>query len=287
MRILLTGKSGQIGWELERSLAPVGEVFAFDRASLDLADPDQIVRRVREVRPELIVNAAAYTAVDRAESEPELATRINAVAPRILAEEARRAGALLIHYSTDYVFDGTKPTPYVETDAPNPISAYGRSKLEGEQKIREAGCRHLILRTGWVYGARGSNFLLTMLRLAGERREIGVVDDQIGAPTWCWDIAAATARLAADAGTIEGLYHLAANGRTSWCGFAREIFGRCGIATRLLPIQSAQYASAAKRPANSTLSCESLLKKSGIALPEWTASLRRCLLEGNLCRGTR
>ena len=284
MRILLTGKHGQLGWELGRSLAPVGEVLAFDRASLDLADQDQIVQRVREIRPGLIVNAAAYTAVDRAESEPELAARINAVAPRILAEEAQRLGALLIHYSTDYVFDGTKGSPYAEADTPNPVNAYGRSKLEGERGIRASGCRHLILRTGWVYGARGGNFLLTILRLAGEREELQVVDDQIGAPTWCRDIAAATARMTSG---IEGLYHLAAGGQTSWYGFAREILRRCGIATRLVAIPSAQYKTVARRPANSTLSCESLRMRSGLSLPDWPVSLERCLADGSLAHSPR
>jgi dTDP-4-dehydrorhamnose reductase len=289
LRILLTGRNGQIGWELGRSLPPIGEVFAFDHASFDLATPDQIVDRVREIKPDLIVNAAAYTAVDRAESEPDLAARINGQAPRILAEEALRAGAALIHYSTDYVFDGTKTAPYVETDAPNPINVYGKSKLEGERGIQATGCRHLILRTSWVYGARGANFLLTMLRLAGERDELRVVDDQVGAPTWCRDIAAATAQLASElaAGSVGGLYHLTASGKTSWCGFAREILELRGMTTRLLAIPSARYATAAKRPANSTLSCESLLGTSGVALPDWAASLRRCLLDEGLSRPAR
>jgi dTDP-4-dehydrorhamnose reductase len=281
LRILLTGSNGQIGWELGRSLPSVGEVFAFDHASLDLAVPDRIVERVRQLKPDLIVNAAAYTAVDRAESEPELAARINGDAPRILAEEASRLGAALIHYSTDYVFDGTKRAPYVETDVPTPINVYGKSKLDGERGIQSTGCRHLILRTSWVYGARGANFLLTMLRLAGERAEVRVVDDQIGAPTWCRDIAAATVRLATkiSAGGIKGLYHLTSSGTTSWHGFAREIFDLRGIRTPLLAIPTAQYATAARRPANSALSCESLLSKSGIGLPEWAASLRRCMLD--------
>jgi dTDP-4-dehydrorhamnose reductase len=286
VKILLTGMNGQVGRELGRSLAPAGQVFPFDHESLDLASPDQIVERVRALKPELIVNAAAYTAVDRAESEPELAMRINADAPRIFAEEALRLGAALIHYSTDYVFDGAKPAPYVETDEPNPINVYGRSKLRGERAILATGCRHLILRTSWVYGARGSNFMVTMLRLARERPEVRVVDDQIGAPTWCRDIASATAQLVGD-GKVEGLYHLAARGATSWCGFAREIFGLCGITTPVHGIQSAQYAAAAKRPANSVLSSQSLQNRSGIALPEWAASLRRCLSDEGLSRPAR
>jgi dTDP-4-dehydrorhamnose reductase len=255
----------------------VGQIFPFDRDSLDLADPDQIVERVRELKPGLIVNAAAYTAVDRAESEPELAMRINADAPRILAEEALRLGAVLIHYSTDYVFDGTKPVPYVEADAPSPINIYGKSKLEGERGILATGCRHLILRTSWVYGARGANFLLTMLRLARERRELRVVDDQIGAPTWCRDIAAATAR--ASAGGIEGLFHLTARGKTSWCGFARKILEIAGIATPVIPISSNEFRSVAKRPANSLLSCAKL-KTFGIELADWSHSLSACFADG-------
>ena len=281
MRILLSGKNGQIGWELGRSLAPVGDLVAFDHASLDLADRDQIVRRVREIRPGLIVNAAAYTAVDRAESEPELAERINAEAPRILAEEARRVNALLIHYSTDYVFDGTKPSAYVETDVTDPTNAYGRSKLSGEQGIRASGCRHLILRTSWVYGARGSNFLLTVLRLARERRELRVVDDQVGAPTWCRDIAVATARLAVEAvsGDVGGLYHLTASGSTSWCGFAREILRLRGIDRPVRAISTAEYPTLAKRPANSILSNAAISARYGLGLPEWRNSLSNCLSE--------
>ena len=183
MKILLTGRNGQVGWELERALAPLGEVVATDRSTLDLADPDAIRRVVREVKPEIIVNAAAYTAVDKAESEPELAMRINGFAPGVLAEEAKRLGALLVHYSTDYVFDGEKATPYVEEDEPNPINVYGRTKLAGERAIQASGCRHLILRTSWVYGARGKNFLLAILRKARDAQELRVVADQVGAPT--------------------------------------------------------------------------------------------------------
>jgi len=281
VKILLTGKNGQVGWELERCLLPRGRVFAFDRASLDLTDPDQIVARVRELKPELIVNAAAYTAVDRAESEPEIAMQINTAAPGILAEEAKRLGALLVHYSTDYVFDGMKPTPYLETDTPNPISAYGRSKLEGERAIQASGCRHLILRTSWVYGLRGKNFLLTILRLAREGRELRVVDDQIGAPTWCRDIAVATARLAQESAAREtaGLFHLTAAGATSWYGFAREILETSGLGAPVMAIPSSEYRSPARRPANSLLSCAKLKAWCNIELPEWPDSLRSCLAE--------
>lgn len=283
MRILLTGRTGQIGWELERALSPLGELFAFDHASLDLAAPDQIVARVREVKPDLIVNAAAYTAVDRAESEPELAMQINGTAPGILAEETKRFGALLIQYSTDYVFDGAKPTPYLETDSPNPINSYGRSKLEGERAIQASGCRHLILRTSWIYGMRGNNFLLTILRLAREHAELRVVDDQIGAPTWCRDVATAAAHLAneAAAGGAEGLYHLTAAGAISWCGFAREILRASGIDTPVRAISTGEYSARAKRPANSLLSGATIAARWKLQLPEWRISLGSCLREAS------
>jgi dTDP-4-dehydrorhamnose reductase len=283
VRILLTGRAGQVGWELERRLAPLGQLFAFDRVSLDLANPDQIVARVREVKPGLIVNAAAYTAVDRAESEPRLAAQVNGLAPGILAEEANRLGAALIHYSTDYVFDGAKSTPYVESDSPNPLNAYGKSKLEGERSIQASGCRHLILRTSWVYGMRGTNFLVTILRLARERPELRVVDDQVGAPTWCRDLASATAQLATEAaaGGAEGLYHLTAAGATSWCGFAREILRVRGIETPVRAVSTAEYPTPARRPANSLLSCAAIAARWNVALPEWRTSLTSCLREGN------
>jgi dTDP-4-dehydrorhamnose reductase len=288
VRILLTGRNGQVGWELERQLPPLGRVFAFDHASLDLADPDQIVARVREVRPGLIVNAAAYTAVDRAESEPELAMQINGEALGILAEEAKHLGALLIHYSTDYVFDGTKPTPYLETDPPNPISAYGRSKLEGERAIQASGCRHVILRTSWVYGLRGKNFLLTILRLARELPELRIVDDQIGTPTWCRDIATATAQLTRQAvvGKTDDLYHLTAVGATSWCGFAREILKEQGIETPVRAISTREYLTPAKRPANSVLSSAAISARWKLQLPQWQRSLAACLREASSSAST-
>ena len=289
MRILLTGRTGQVGWELERSLSPHGQVFAFDHASLDLADPDQIVARVREVKPGLIVNAAAYTAVDRAESEPQLTMQINGAAPGILAEETKRLGALLVHYSTDYVFDGAKPAPYLETDSPNPINVYGRSKLEGERAIQASGCRHLILRTSWIYGMRGNNFLLTILRLAREHPELRVVDDQIGAPTWCRDLATATSQLANEtaAGKAEGLYHLTAAGATSWCGFAREILRVSGSHTPIRAISAREYAAPAKRPANSLLSSATIAARWKLRLPEWQNSLAACHREASSVASTR
>jgi len=281
LKILLTGRNGMVGWELERSLAPLGKLYAFDRASLDLASPNQIVARVREIGPDLIVNAAAYTAVDRAESEREQAFLVNAAGPGFLAAEARAAGALLIHYSTDYVFDGSKEGAYVEDDAPSPINVYGESKLAGERAIQTSGCRYLILRTSWVYGARGRNFLRTILRLAGERPELRVVDDQIGAPTWCRDIAAATARLAGIASARDegGLFHMAAAGATSWCGFAREILALSGRTNTVAPISSSEYRALARRPANSLLSCAKLTAVHGTTLPDWSQSLRRCLAD--------
>jgi dTDP-4-dehydrorhamnose reductase len=287
VRILLTGRSGQVGWELEPRLSALGQLFPFDHAALDLAVPDRIVARVREVKPDLIVNAAAYTAVDRAESEPEAAMRVNGRAPGILAEEARRLGAALIHYSTDYVFDGAKSTPYIETDSPNPVNTYGRTKLQGELAIQASGCRHLILRTSWVYGRRGANFLLTILRLARDRPELCVVDDQVGAPTWCRDIAAATAQLATEAaaGRAEGLYHLTAAGATSWCGFAREILRTSRIETPVRAVATADYPTAARRPANSRLSCAAIWARWNLQLPEWRDSLAACLRDPNPAAG--
>jgi dTDP-4-dehydrorhamnose reductase len=267
LRILLTGRNGQVGWELERKLAPLGEVIATDRATLDLADPDAIRRVVREAKPQIIVNAAAYTAVDKAESEPELAMRINGSAPGILAEEAKRLGALLVHYSTDYVFDGEKATPYVEDDPPNPINVYGRSKLEGERAIQASGCKHLILRTSWVYGARGRNFLLTILRLAKEKSPLRIVDDQVGAPTSSGALARATAQALRPG--AHGLYHLSAAGAVSWCGFARAILARAGIDTAVVAIRSEDYPTAARRPRNSLLDCSRLRARLGVALAPW------------------
>ena len=282
MRILLTGRNGQVGWELERKLAPLGEVIATDRATLDLADPDAIRRVVRETKPDVIVNAAAYTAVDKAESEQELAMRINGFAPGVLAEEAKRLGALLLHYSTDYVFDGEKTTPYVEDDPPNPLNVYGRTKLEGERAIQASECRHLILRTSWVYGARGKNFLLTILRLAGERQELRVIDDQVGAPTTSGMIAAATAVLLPGVmkdAQAQSLYHISASGATSWYGFAREILMRTGLRNRVIPISSRQYSAAARRPRKSVLDNGLIIARLGIRLATWMDGLQSTLEE--------
>lgn len=271
MRILLTGPAGQVGAALLETLPRLGEVVAASHARLDLANPDSIRRAVRAARPEVIVNAAAYTAVDQAETERPLAFAVNAVAPGILAEEAKRAGALLVHYSTDYVFDGAKASPYVEDDAPNPINVYGASKLEGERAIVGSGCRHLILRTSWVYGPRGSNFYLTMLRLARERPELRVVDDQVGAPTSSLEIARATAALLPR--DPQGLYHMSAGGETSWCGFARAILSRAGIATPVVPIPTEDYPTPARRPRNSRLDCARLRREHGVSLVPWDEAL--------------
>lgn len=297
MRILLTGANGQIGWELRRTLATLGELRAMDRRAMDLTDPESVRRGIRESGPQVIVNAAAYTAVDRAESEPELAAAVNAEAPALMASEAARIGALLVHYSTDYVFDGTKEGAYDEEDQPNPLNVYGRTKLAGEAAIREAGIPHLIFRTSWVYSGRGRNFMLTILRLARERDELRIVDDQIGAPTWSRMVAEATAQILArlkpfdgalkDLAGCGGLYHLSAAGRTSWCGFANAILDQvraAGIedavdfrARRIVPIPTHEYPTPARRPKNSVLSNDKLLRAFGIALPDWACSLKRCV----------
>jgi len=276
LKILLTGRNGQVGWELERSLAPLGQVIATDLATLDLADADATRRAVRAAKPDVIVNAAAYTAVDKAESERDLAHAINATAVGVLAEETKRLGALLVHYSTDYVFDGTKPSPYVEDDAPNPVNVYGASKLAGERAVQASGCGYLILRTSWVYGPRGSNFLLTMLRLARERPELQVVDDQIGAPTSSLAIARATAQLLRRG--AGGLYHLTAAGAVTWCGFARAILARAGIATPVRAIRTEDYPTPARRPRNSRLDCSRLRKDFDVALAPWEDQLSEVTL---------
>ena len=288
MNILLTGKNGQVGWELQRALLPLGRVAAFGHGELDLADPGAVRRKLDEVRPEVVVNAAAYTAVDKAESEPEQANAVNAAAPALLAQEAARRGALLAHYSTDYVYDGAKAAPYVETDPTNPLGAYGRSKLAGEEGIRASGCDHLIFRTSWVYAARGANFLRTILRLAAEREELRIVMDQVGAPTWARLIAEATALALRQAlaerrhGRFEsGLFHLACAGETSWHGFASAIVAnRRGLRVKTVtPITTAEYPLPAPRPANSRLNTGAFRARFGLALPDWRDGLSLCLEE--------
>ena len=285
-RILIFGRIGQVGWELRHKLACLGQVSTVEYPEVDFTNSDSIRSAVRAVEPAVIVNAVAYTAVDKAESELQQATAINATGPGILAEEAKRLGGLLVHYSTDYVFDGSKLTPWVETDAPNPLNAYGRTKLAGDQAIQALGCDYLIFRTSWVYGARGNNFLLTMLRLGKERAELRIVDDQIGSPTSSESIAQATsdvlAQVLAPGGAgMQGrsdIYNLTSSGETSWFGFAKAILteaeSRFGSPfPNLVPILTADYPTPAKRPANSRLSCERLEQTFGVTLPHWEHAL--------------
>jgi dTDP-4-dehydrorhamnose reductase len=289
-RILLIGKIGQVGWELRRTLAPMAQVACVDFPEIDLTSGDSIRRWVRETQPNIIINAAAYTAVDKAESEEAKAMSINGVAPGILAEEAKKAGALLVHYSTDYIFDGTKTTPYEETDSPNPLGAYGRSKLAGDEAVRAIGCAHLVFRLCWVYGARGQNFMLTMMRLAREREKLRVVADQVGCPTWSRMIAETTTQAlrqtvaARDWGAFTGTYHLASSGVTSWQGFAQAIINlmpaegkKCSVVEA---ISTPEYPTPAKRPPYSGLGCGKLERVFGLRLPHWEDSLRQVMEVG-------
>jgi dTDP-4-dehydrorhamnose reductase len=285
-RILIVGNAGQVGVELRRSFAGFGEVIGVDREGVDLAQSDQVRALVRRVQPEIILNAAAYTAVDRAESERELAHAINADAPRIMAEEALRSNALLVHYSTDYVFDGEKPSPWTEEDAPAPLNAYGATKLAGEEAILQTGGRVLIFRTSWVYGPHGSNFLLTMLRLARQRDSLSIVDDQVGSPTTSIELARATYQIVSGVSSGQfgatqdwaGLYHMTCSGSTSWCGFAQAIFARAGKLLEgkvpvVTPITSADYPTPTKRPRNSVLSNAKLKARFGVELAQWETAL--------------
>ena len=291
-RILIVGAYGQVGRELQRSFADAGEIITRDRDTVDLAAPDQVRAMVRSAAPAIILNAAAYTAVDRAESEPEQALAVNPRAPGILAEEALRAGALLVHYSTDYVFDGSKAGPWVETDEPNPLNVYGASKLAGEEAIQQAGGKYLIFRTSWVYGPHGQNFLLTMLRLGRERESLDIVDDQFGAPTTSIELADATHTivdgvLAGQYGSTENwasLYHMTCSGSVSWCDFARAIFKRAqalldGKMPTVNPIPSSEYPTPARRPQNSVLSNEKLRTRFGLRLAPWESALDEVLLK--------
>lgn len=294
MTILLFGRNGQVGWELQRALAPLAPVVALDRAEADLADPARIRAVIAGVKPRIIVNAAAYTAVDRAESEEDLAHVVNCASVGAMAEEAKALGACLVHYSTDYVFDGTKGAAYVETDQPNPINAYGRTKLAGEEAIRRSQCVHLIFRTSWVYANRGRNFAATMLRLAGERDELRVVSDQVGAPTSAELIADATAlclfsrRCAPDLlAEVAGTYNLASSGATSWYDYARYVIGeavRGGAVLKItadgiLPVASSEYPTAAARPLNSRLASEKITDIFGITMPDWRDHAARFVTE--------
>jgi len=276
VRILLTGVTGQVGHELQRSLAPLGDIVAADRRALDLASPDSIAFAVRALRPGLIVNCAAYTAVDRAESEPDAAMAANATAPGVLAEEAKRLGAGLIHFSTDYVFDGEKGAPYVESDQPAPLSAYGRTKLAGERAVAAAGGPHWIVRTQWLYGLRGKNFVDTMLRLAGEREFLAVVDDQVGSPTSTHDLAPVLWRVL-QRRPPPGLYHATNAGSCSWHDFAAEIFRQAGIKLDLRRTDSRSLARPAPRPGRSVLSNAKLVAALGVGLPRWEDALARYL----------
>ncbi len=298
MKILLLGKNGQVGWELQRTLAPLGKIVALGRGEVDLADGTQLQETVQAIAPQLIVNAAAYTAVDRAEAEPELAMAINGVAPGILAAAALRSHALLIHYSTDYVFDGQKASPYTESDRPHPINVYGQTKLAGEQAIAQINPAHYIFRTSWVYGLRGKNFLLTILRLAQERDELKVVNDQIGAPTWSRMIAEATAQILAQAckagcspwnlDATRGIYNLSAGGSTSWHEFARTIL-TCSVAcspgseplklqpSQIQAIPTCDYPTPARRPCYSVLDNTSMATAFNLLLPDWRSQLELAL----------
>jgi dTDP-4-dehydrorhamnose reductase len=267
LNILLTGRNGQVGGELARLLPALGKVHSTARDELDLADADAVRRLVREGRPQVIVNAAAYTAVDKAEAEPELAMRINGTAPGVMAEEAKRLDALLVHYSTDYIFDGMKSGAYVEDDVPAPLNVYGRTKLAGERAIRQSGCRHLTLRTSWVYGPRGKNFYLTIAAKAAKGERVRVVDDQRGVPTTSRFLAEMTLALLAK--EASGVVHLVPGGETTWYGFAREIVHLTRSRSEVQPIKTGEFPAAARRPANSVLDNRKAAALLGAPMPHW------------------
>jgi dTDP-4-dehydrorhamnose reductase len=294
LKILLLGKNGQVGWELQRSLAPLGEVLALDRHSTphggDLSQPERLAQTVLDWRPDVIVNAAAHTAVDKAESEPELARCLNATAPTALAQAAAQIGALLVHYSTDYVFNGQGDQPWQEGDATGPLSVYGQTKREGEQAIVASGCAHLIFRTSWVYAARGGNFAKTMLRLAAERERLTVIDDQFGAPTGADLIADVTAhaiRASFQQPALGGLYHLVAGGQTTWHGYASHVIAQArriqpGLALKvseIAPVPTSAFPTPAKRPLNSRLATHKLQDTFGLVLSPWQQGVNRMLAE--------
>ena len=294
MKILLLGKNGQVGWELQRSLAPLGEVLALDRHSRDfcgdLSQPERLAHTVLSWQPDVIVNAAAHTAVDKAESEADLARCLNATAPAALAQAAKQVGSLLVHYSTDYVFNGQGQTPWQEDDATGPLSVYGQTKLEGEQAIVASGCPHLIFRTSWVYAARGGNFAKTMLRLAAERERLTVIDDQQGAPTGAdliADITAHAVRAACHQPALSGVYHLAASGQTSWHGYASHVIAQARLTRPDLPLKvqdivavpTTAFPTPAQRPLNSRLDTRKLQQAFGLVLPDWQTGVNRMLAE--------
>jgi len=293
VRLLVTGANGQVGWELRRGLCGVGDMFAMDRTACDLSRPQDLPGIIREAKPDVIVNAAAYTSVDKAEKEEELAMLVNGTAVGVIAEEARRLNALLIHYSSDYVFDGTKDGSYAEDDLPRPINAYGRSKLAGERAIAQCGSEYLIVRTSWVFAGRGHNFLLRILQLAQQREELSVVADQIGAPTWARSIAEATAHIVkytcrerAEADFSSEILHVTAGESTSWCGFTEAILDQaigCGLLLnrpKLRPISSSEYPLPAARPKNSCLAGARVRERFGITLPQWHQGLAMCIQKG-------
>ena len=291
MKIFLTGKNGQVGWELHRTLLHLGKIITFDRNALDLSDPETLRKTLNEVKPDIIVNAAAYTAVDKAEEEESLAMTINGDAPAVMAEEAKKLGALLVHYSTDYVFSGEKDGAYTENDAPCPLNAYGRSKLAGEQLIQQSGCDYLIFRTSWVYASRGANFLLTMLRLAQERDSLSIVGDQYGSPTWARHIAGTTSHCIGHAinrrssdDFCSGLFHLTSSGSTSWHGFSETIIEmaveRLGLelsVSNICAIPTVEYPTPAERPKNSCLSSIKIEKEFKLTMPDWKECLDLCI----------
>ncbi|MBN1378986.1 MAG: dTDP-4-dehydrorhamnose reductase [Gammaproteobacteria bacterium] len=294
IRILLVGKNGQIGWELQRTLSALGELIATDRQSLDLANVDMIRKVVNDIKPQLIVNASAYTAVDQAESEFEAAMTVNAIAPGILADEAKKIGAALIHYSTDYVFDGKKASPYHEEDICSPLNIYGESKKAGEIAIQNSGCVYIVLRTSWIYGNRGKNFLKSIVNLSKQKHELKIVDDQIGSPTWCRSVAEYSTQIIKSylrrsffLGKMEkdaGIYHISATNHVSWYGFAERILKEysrnsgCALA-KLVPITTSEYPLPAKRPKYTVLSNDKINKVFGIKMPAWEDMLTMCLSE--------
>jgi dTDP-4-dehydrorhamnose reductase len=289
MRILLTGKNGQVGWELNRSLARLGNIFAMDRNDMDLSKPETLGPVIQNIRPDIIINAAAYTAVDKAESEPELAITVNGIAPGVIAEEAKKIGATVIHYSTDYIFDGKAKFPYKEEEATGPLSVYGKSKLAGEQAVTQVGIPHIIFRTSWVYSLRGSNFLITMQKLAQTRKQIKVVDDQTGAPTSARAIAEGTANILGQglkASTTKsstffhpGVFHMSCGGETNWFGFAKAILKISGLSegADVSPISTSEYPTRAARPKYSLLSNKKLKQVFHHEMPQWQDALQECL----------
>jgi dTDP-4-dehydrorhamnose reductase len=287
MKILLFGRNGQLGARLTDALAPLGAVQALGRGDVDLTDPTSIERRIRDTSPDVIVNAAAYTAVDQAESDEATAMCVNGTAPAVMAQCARERGALLVHYSTDYVFDGKAHAPYREGDATAPLGVYGRSKLAGEEAIRHSGAPYLILRTAWLYANRGKNFLNTMLRVAGEGKPLRVVNDQRGSPTYADSVAAATADVlsvwreaGAQRASLSGVYHVTCGGEATWFEFAQRIFELAGLASvAVSPISSRDYLTPARRPGYSVLSNDKLARVFGVRLPHWEEALRRCLAQ--------